>query len=161
MPSTQPERQHYKNAQTQNVPHSRTHGRAPLKAGFPLALIRSADLAHLHPPRFHICNYHWKSHTSGTALELRSNFPMTGQELIKVTKLPNARDVNKYHCPANRVGKSPWSSDDSCFPVRPSRWKVIQLQGSPSKFLTWINLFLPAPTAVPSQSTGSCRINIT
>lgn len=60
------------------IPHGRTHGRAPLKAGFPLGLIRSADLAHPHPPRFHICNYHWKSHTSGTAPDLRPSFPMTG-----------------------------------------------------------------------------------
>lgn len=78
----------------------------------------------------------------------------------RVTKLPHARDVNKYHCPANQMGKSPWSSDDSCFPVHPSLWKVIQLQGSPSKFLTCINLFLPAPTLVPGQSKGSCHINI-
>lgn len=81
--SVQPERQHYKNALTRNVPHSRTQGRAPLKAGFPPGFIRSADLVHSHPPRFHICNYHWKSHTPGTALELRPNFPMIGQELIE------------------------------------------------------------------------------
>lgn len=53
------------------------------KLAFPLGLIRSADLAHPHPPRFHICNYHWKSHTSGIVLELRQSFPMTGQELIE------------------------------------------------------------------------------
>lgn len=56
------------------------------------------------------------------------------------------------------------SSDDSCssglvaaslwhWHSLPSLWKVIQLQGSPSKFLTCINLFLPTPATTPSQST--------
>lgn len=118
-----------------------------MKAAFPLALIGSADLAHPIPPTFHIRNYHWKSHTSGSAPELRPNFPMTGQELIESSssRMPEML-INTTVLLTG--GEEPWSSDDSCFPVHPSRWKVIQLQGSPSKFLTRVNpscQLLPCP----------------